>query len=179
MTQPRPNLANVIELLYSVQMPLYKYNGPISCDVDFDRSGLQGKTAIVTGASQGANGIGERYVRALVRSRKTRSSSLKQLKTSHLRVFSYDASGPREPDLKVVDVNLKGVLYTSKLATHYFISQNGKTETKQQEDTCLILIGSGAAFLDCPRSPQYQATKYVGTKILSKEAFDHVKSFGS
>lgn len=76
------------------------------------------------------------------------------------QVFSYDASGPQEPDLKVVDVNLKGVLYTSKLATHYFISQNGETETAEQEDTCLVLIGSGAAFLDCPRSPQYQATKY-------------------
>ena len=76
------------------------------------------------------------------------------------QVFSYDASGPQEPDLKVVDVNLKGVLYTSKLASHYFISQNGETETQQQEDTCLILIGSGAAFLDCPRSIQYQATKY-------------------
>jgi NAD(P)-dependent dehydrogenase (short-subunit alcohol dehydrogenase family) len=75
-------------------------------------------------------------------------------------VFSYDASGPKEPDLKVVDVNLKGVLYTSKLASHYFISQNGQTESELQDDTCLVLIGSGAAFLDCPRSPQYQATKY-------------------
>ena len=75
-------------------------------------------------------------------------------------VFSYDASGPKEPNLKVVDVNLKGVLYTAKLASHYFISQNGETETDQQDDTCLVLIGSGAAILDCPRSPQYQATKY-------------------
>jgi len=49
ITQSTPHSAYVIELLYSSQMPPYKYNGPISCDVDFDTSGLEGKTAIVTG----------------------------------------------------------------------------------------------------------------------------------
>jgi len=49
ITQSTAHSAYVIGLLYSVQMPPYKYNGPISCDVDFDRSGLEGKTAIVTG----------------------------------------------------------------------------------------------------------------------------------
>lgn len=41
----------------------YQHTGPVDCNTDFDVSGLQGKTAIVTG---GANGIGEAYVRALI-----------------------------------------------------------------------------------------------------------------
>ncbi|GCB27776.1 5'-hydroxyaverantin dehydrogenase [Aspergillus awamori] len=110
-----------------------------------------------------------------------------------------------EPDLSIVDINIKGPLYTAKLAMHYFIRQNGTTPTPEQEDTCLILIGSGAAFLDVPRSPQYCASKwamrgimhslrrttyyygsrvnvispwYVHTGILSEEAFAHVKRAG-
>ncbi|KAL4884902.1 hypothetical protein BJY04DRAFT_180948 [Aspergillus karnatakaensis] len=88
---------------------------------------------------------------------------------------------------------------------HYFIKQNGQTPSPGQEDTCLVLIGSGAAFLDVPRTPQYDASKwamrgimhalrrtafyygsrvnvicpwYVRTSILSKEAFDHVEGLG-
>ncbi|KAJ5823677.1 adam [Penicillium robsamsonii] len=122
-------------------------------------------------------------------------------------VFSYAGDGrmPEKPDLATIDVNLVGTLYTSKLASHYFIAQNGQEPSKSQEDTCLILIGSGAAFLDCPRAPQYCATKwamrgvmhslrrtafyygsrvniispwYVKTNILSEEAFAHITSVG-
>ncbi|KAJ5090277.1 adam [Penicillium argentinense] len=122
-------------------------------------------------------------------------------------VFSYvgDGNEPKKPDLTTIDVNLIGTLYTSKLASHYFIKQNGQKPSPSQEDTCLILIGSGAAFLDCPRAPQYCATKwamrgimhslrgttfyyrsrvniispwYVKTNILSEEAFAHVKRVG-
>ena len=75
-------------------------------------------------------------------------------------VFAYDPSGPRKPDLKIIDVNIKGPLYTSKLAMHYFVAQNGESQSATQEDTCLVLISSGAGFLDCPRAPQYQASKY-------------------
>ncbi|RAH39891.1 putative short chain dehydrogenase/reductase [Aspergillus brunneoviolaceus CBS 621.78] len=115
------------------------------------------------------------------------------------------AQEPSEPDLSIIDVNIKGPLYTAKLAAHYFIRQNGTTPTHEQEDTCLILIGSGAAFLDCPRGPQYSASKwamrgimhslrrttyyygsrinvispwYVRTNILSEEAFAHVSNTG-
>jgi len=49
ITQSTLLLVYVIKSLYSSQMPPYKYNGPISCDVDFNTSGLKGKTAIVTG----------------------------------------------------------------------------------------------------------------------------------
>ncbi|KAF7867368.1 hypothetical protein EAF04_005451 [Stromatinia cepivora] len=93
---------------------------------------------------------------------------------------------PTKPDLTTVDVNLKGALYTTKLALHYFVKQNGETPSPQQEDTCLVLIGSGAAFLDCPRSPIYPSTNrvnvispwYVKTKILSEDAFAHVPKSG-
>ncbi|KAJ5585252.1 uncharacterized protein N7459_005052 [Penicillium hispanicum] len=122
-------------------------------------------------------------------------------------VFSYagDDAVPQKPDLTTIDVNLTGVLYTAKLASHYFIKQNGQKASETQEDTCLVLIGSGAAFLDCPRAPQYCATKwamrgimhslrrtafyygsrvnvispwYVKTNILSDEAFARVTGVG-
>lgn len=119
-------------------------------------------------------------------------------------VFSY-SDEPTQPELSTIDINIKGVLYTTKLAMHYFIKLNGTTPSPQQEDTCLILIGSGAGIHDCLRIPQYSASKwaargimhslrrtahyygsrvnvihpwYVKTKILSKEDFEHVASKG-
>jgi len=134
---------------------------------------------------------------------------------SGLTKYVTEADEPTEPLLKTIDVNLKGTLYTTKLAMHYFIKCNGdKSSTapstststsKQAEDTCLILIGSGAAFLDCPRAVEYGCTKfgvrgimhnlrrmthyytsrvnvispwYVRTNILSSEAFDAVQKEG-
>lgn len=73
---------------------------------------------------------------------------------------------PQKPDLQIVDVNLKGALYTSKLAMHYFVSQNGTEVNKDQEDTCLILISSGAGFLDVPRSLEYSSTKWAVRGIM-------------
>ncbi|KAL2801804.1 putative adam [Aspergillus granulosus] len=122
-------------------------------------------------------------------------------------VFAYDGDnqGPKKPDLATIDVNINGTLYTTKLAMHYFVKQNGQTPSPDQEDTCLVLIGSGAAFLDVPRSPQYDASKwamrgilhslrrtafyygsrvnvispwYVRTTILSEDVFDKVESLG-
>ncbi|KAJ5349931.1 Short-chain dehydrogenase/reductase SDR [Penicillium brevicompactum] len=122
-------------------------------------------------------------------------------------IFSYsgDHEEPKEPNLSVIDVNIKGTLYTAKLAAHHFIRQNGTQRVPEQEDTSLVLIGSGAAFLDCPRAPQYCASKwamrgimhslrrtafyygsrvnvispwYVKTNILSESDFKHVSSVG-
>ncbi|KAJ9314990.1 hypothetical protein DTO271D3_4729 [Paecilomyces variotii] len=73
---------------------------------------------------------------------------------------------PEKPDLSTIDVNLVGSLYTVKLALHYFVSQNGQQPSKSQKDTCLILIGSGAAFVDVPRTPQYCATKWAMRGIM-------------
>ena len=45
-------------------MERYTNKGPVTCDDEFDTSNVKGKSAIVTG---GANGIGEQYVRSLVK----------------------------------------------------------------------------------------------------------------
>jgi NAD(P)-dependent dehydrogenase (short-subunit alcohol dehydrogenase family) len=82
-------------------------------------------------------------------------------------VFMQDETDElKEPDLKTIDVNMKGTLFTAKLAAHYFMKQNGTTPSATQEDTCLVLIGSGAAFLDCLRIPQYSATKWAMRGIM-------------
>lgn len=83
-------------------------------------------------------------------------------------VFVQDSTTdePKEPDLKTIDVNIKGTLFTAKLAAHYFMKQNGTTPSPEQEDTCLVLIGSGAAFLDCLRIPQYSASKWAARGIM-------------
>ncbi|KAL4889425.1 hypothetical protein BDV59DRAFT_210346 [Aspergillus ambiguus] len=235
-------------------MSTYTPSAPVNCDVDFDHSTLKDKTAIVTG---GANGLGEAYVRSLVKAGvrvcvgdlnlekgqkleaelpgvkciKCDTSSWEDLVRLFREASSFSMNGrisyvvanagihrpdevflyagddqePTKPDLTTIDVNLTGTLYTAKLASHYFIRQNGQNESPTQEDTCLILIGSGAAFLDCPRTPQYCATKwamrgimhalrrtaffygsrvnvispwYVKTNILSEEAFAHVAGVG-
>lgn len=120
-------------------------------------------------------------------------------------IFFVNEPTPMKPDLRVIDINLVGALYTTKLATHYFIKQNGTRPSVDQEDTSLTLIGSGASFLDCNRAPQYAATKwamrgimhafrqlshlygsrmnvicpwYVRTNILSQEAFSNVEKQG-
>ncbi|KAJ4993881.1 AdhA [Stagonosporopsis vannaccii] len=184
-------------------------NQPVDCDIDFDPSNLVGKTAIVTG---GASGLGEAYVRALVKARahvcfgdlneengqklaselsgtefvqcdvtqwedqvrlfRTAASRSPSGRVDYVvanagisskdEVFTYDGDDkePTKPSLKILNVNLESVMYTAKLAFHYFIKQNGTTPSPSQQDTCLVLIGSGAAFLDVPRTPQYCAAKW-------------------
>lgn len=80
-------------------------------------------------------------------------------------VFQYSTT-PTEPELSTIDVNLKGSLYSAKLAMHYFVKQNGITPSPDQEDTCLVLIGSGAGIHDCLRIPQYSATKWAARGIM-------------
>ena len=77
-----------------------------------------------------------------------------------------DTEEPKKPSLKMAQVNTIGTLYSTHLALHYFVKQNGQTVSPQQEDCCLILIGSGAAFLDCPRTPEYQASKFANRGII-------------
>lgn len=119
-------------------------------------------------------------------------------------VFAYSEE-PTEPELSTIDVNIKGTLYTAKLAMHYFIKRNGIVPGPNQQDSCLVLIGSGARIHDCLRIPQYSATKwaargimhslrrtshfygsrvnvihpwYVKTKILSDRVFEEVRTKG-
>ncbi|KAF2258069.1 NAD(P)-binding protein [Lojkania enalia] len=164
---------------------------PVNCDVDFDTSNCAGKTAIVAG---GANGLGEAYVRALASAGSLVciadvDAEMGEKLASELPnkihfvvanagiappddVFSFDGKNaePTEPNLKTIDVNLCGVLYMVKLSLYYFVKQNGTKLHPGQEDTCLVLIGSGAAYFDVPRSIQYPATKwgmlpYCGSRV--------------
>ena len=75
-------------------------------------------------------------------------------------ILSGSDQEPKKPDLTEIDIDLRGVLYTVKLAMHYFIKQNGTEPSPDQEDTCLVLVGSGAAYLDVPRMPQYCSSKW-------------------
>jgi NAD(P)-dependent dehydrogenase (short-subunit alcohol dehydrogenase family) len=91
----------------------------------------------------------------------------------------YHVSGtdePHKPDLQILEVNIIGAMYTTKLALHYFVKRNGTVESADQDDTSLILMGSGASFLDGPRAPQYQASKWAMRGLLHslrRTAFFH------
>ncbi|CUS15433.1 unnamed protein product, partial [Tuber aestivum] len=60
---------------------------------------------------------------------------------------------PPEPDMTTVDVNFKGVLYTTKLALHHLRS----SPVGQRE---LILVGSMSSFASGPMMAIYSATKH-------------------
>lgn len=55
---------------------------------------------------------------------------------------------PTKPDLRIVDVNLKGSFYTWKLAVHYFRKQS----ESEERDRCFIITGSMVAWIDSPVS---------------------------
>ncbi|KAM6521738.1 hypothetical protein FALCPG4_011444 [Fusarium falciforme] len=66
------------------------------------------------------------------------------------------SSRPKKPNLRIIEVNLLGVAYTTKLAFHYFRRQ----PVDDVRDRCLILISSIAAYADQPGSPQYNSSKW-------------------
>ena len=63
---------------------------------------------------------------------------------------------PVKPDLKILETNEIGVIYTTKLAFHYF---NQQPETAERE-RCLIMTASLAGFMDLPGNPQYNMSKF-------------------
>ena len=65
-----------------------------------------------------------------------------------------DTDEPTEPALKTVKINYIGVLYTSKLAMHYF------NKEEESRDRCLIIKGSLASYLDLPGGVEYQSSKF-------------------
>jgi NAD(P)-dependent dehydrogenase (short-subunit alcohol dehydrogenase family) len=65
---------------------------------------------------------------------------------------------PDKPKLQVTDVNVVGVLFTTKLALWYFRKQNANG-TKQ--DHCLVLQGSVTGYVDIHGAPQYTASKFA------------------
>jgi len=64
---------------------------------------------------------------------------------------------PTKPDLRILDINLTGVLYTTKLALHYFRAQ----PERHERDRCLIIKGSIAGILDQPGSWLYSTSKWA------------------
>lgn len=58
----------------------------------------------------------------------------------------------KEPTLVVLDVNLRGAIYTAKLALSFFRKLNHKGS--------LTLTGSAASYLDTPGIPVYNAAKH-------------------
>lgn len=56
----------------------------------------------------------------------------------------------------MLDINLGAVLYTTKLAVHYFKRQ----ELTPDHERCLILKSSVAGYVDLIGSPIYNATKF-------------------
>lgn len=63
---------------------------------------------------------------------------------------------PVQPDLKILNVDLIGVMYTAKLALHYLPRQ----PEGPSRDRCLIMTASLAGYLDLPGAPQYNSAKW-------------------
>ncbi|KAG8843301.1 hypothetical protein FRB91_003466 [Serendipita sp. 411] len=63
---------------------------------------------------------------------------------------------PSKPSTSVVDVNLTGVIYTTRLAQFYLMKKN-----KSKEQRALIFIGSMAGNNGLPRGEIYCATKHA------------------
>jgi NADP-dependent 3-hydroxy acid dehydrogenase YdfG len=79
---------------------------------------------------------------------------------------------PQKPNLKLVDINLTAVLYTTKLAMHYFVRQ----PEVPGRDRCLILKGSLGSYLDTPGNIVYNVTKWGVRSLmrnLRQSAWEH------
>ncbi|TIC17530.1 NAD(P)-binding protein [Wallemia mellicola] len=73
--------------------------------------------------------------------------------------YTSDINDEIEPDLRVVDINVKGVLYTTHLAVKAF--REDKRDNIAQ-DQCIVLTGSFTSFLSTPAYPApYAASKHA------------------
>lgn len=69
------------------------------------------------------------------------------------RTTGIEDDEPSKPETKVLEVDLFGVLYTTKLAGWYFHHQ-------KQSDPCLVLITSIMGYIDTQGSSVYSAAKH-------------------
>lgn len=79
-----------------------------------------------------------------------------------------DLANPPPPDISILDVNLKGVVYTSYLALWYLPRNPGSfpanpncVPTQTNRDRHLILIGSLAGLMAIPGAALYGASKHA------------------
>jgi NAD(P)-dependent dehydrogenase (short-subunit alcohol dehydrogenase family) len=69
-----------------------------------------------------------------------------------------DEIEPDEPKLQITQVNVNGVLLTTRLALWYFRKQYLRDPKKDQ---CLILQGSVTGYIDIFGAPQYTMSKFA------------------
>ncbi|THZ19715.1 hypothetical protein D6C89_07574 [Aureobasidium pullulans] len=127
----------------------------VKTDVEINLSVLAGKSVVITGA---ARGLGRAYAKAFARAGAFVTIGDIDIKAANDLIAELDDPNetPSEPALATTDVNLKGLLYTTKLATHYFRRFQKRDGVK---DRCLILKSSIASFIDWPKALQYLASK--------------------
>lgn len=83
-----------------------------------------------------------------------------------------DKPNPPAPNLKCIEVNLIGVMYTAHLAL-FWLQQNAATttntttkDTRDSRDRHLLLIGSGAGLFALPGVPEYVTSKHGVTGLF-------------
>lgn len=78
----------------------------------------------------------------------------------HINAMDVGAD-PTPPKTTEFDVNLKGALYTTTLALHYFrLSPKGAKEPTQARDKSLIFVASLAGYIDDTHNSVYTASKF-------------------
>lgn len=65
---------------------------------------------------------------------------------------------PDEPKLHITDVNVRGVLLTTKLALWFFRKQNMQDP---KQDQCLVLQGSVTGYVDIFGAAQYSMSQFA------------------
>lgn len=91
------------------------------------------------------------------------ADSTDELVLSEVITSATDSDEPSKPLLKILHIDLIGVIYTLKLARHYFM----KHPLDAHHDRCFIVNGSLVGFLDVPGIPQYMASKW-GCRALMR-----------
>jgi NAD(P)-dependent dehydrogenase (short-subunit alcohol dehydrogenase family) len=79
-----------------------------------------------------------------------------------------DQAEPTQPSLDVLDVNLAGTMYTTKLAMHYFRRQyDAESESpSSRQQTCLVFQSSIMGYFDQGGAPLYSASKFAVRGLL-------------
>jgi len=77
-------------------------------------------------------------------------------------IFTLDSSSdPVEPDLKILNITLIGMMYTAKCAMHYW-----QFDSRPAEEKCFIVKSSLAGYIDLPAATTYQVSKYGARGLM-------------
>ena len=80
--------------------------------------------------------------------------------------FTSDKPIEHEPDLSVLDINLKGVFYTAHLAVNSFREDANNNNNNNANDKTIVLTGSFTSFLSTPGFPSPYAASQHGVRSL-------------